>query len=93
MSWKKMNHRQRKLLIWVLWILYLMILFPPFCVHSPVAVIDRGYGFIFFPPEPPVAINVSQLFLQFVLVGGIGFIGWLLLSKGRGDEKTKADSP
>lgn len=70
----RMNDRQRKILIAVATLIGLMLLYPPYQLHTGVGM---GHSWIFSPPNDGYAvINASQLLVQWVavvLIGGIAF--------------------
>lgn len=73
----RMNNRQRKILIAVAALIALMLLYPPYQLHTGAGM---GYSWLFSPPEygysVHAVINASQLLVQWVavlLIGGIAF--------------------
>lgn len=70
----RMNDRQRKILIAIATLIGLMLIYPPYQLHTGVG---WGYSWIFSPPNDGYAvINASQLLVQWVavlLIGGIAF--------------------
>ena len=61
--------------------------FPPFVVHLPNgAAINKGYGFLFDPPQHgflSATVNVATLFAEWIGIAILAGVGWVLL-KGSG---------
>jgi len=69
-----MNDRQRTILIVAGSLIGLLMLYPPFQLHTGLGL---GYSWLFFPPKDHAVINASQLLVQWVavlLIGGIAFV-------------------
>lgn len=60
--------------------------FPPFVVHLPNgAEINKGYGFLFDPPQHgyfSATVNVATLFAEWVGIAILAGVGWSLLNGG-----------
>ena len=78
-----MNENQKKLLYAVGTIFILMLLFPPFISIVKGTTINGGYSFIFAKPggnySSLMRIDVTVLFIQWLFIAAVGFIGWHLL--------------
>ena len=57
----------------------LMLMFPPFLIDGSITNSNKGYAFIFSPPSWNSNVNVGLLFVQWLFLAAIGFIGWYLL--------------
>ena len=73
-----MNNRQRKILIAVAALIGLMLLYPPYQLHTGAGM---GYSWLFSPPEYGYSfhavIHASQLLVQWIavlLIGGVAYI-------------------
>lgn len=82
-----MNDRQRLLLIVAGALVLIALMFPPFVVHLPNgAAINKGYSFLFDPPEHgylSATVNVATLMAEWLGIAILGGVGWVLL-KGSG---------
>lgn len=77
-----MNEKQRKLLIGIGAIIGGMLLFPPFHSTGGNSIsVNFGYNFILSPPHDVAVVNIGLLFIQWLAVATVGFIGWLLLKE------------
>jgi uncharacterized ion transporter superfamily protein YfcC len=74
------NKKQRKILLICVFAIIVMLLFPPFHLqYRDGAVFNKGYNFLFSPPDPRATVNVSTLLIQFLavaLIGGILFLAF-----------------
>lgn len=78
-----MNNNQKYLLITVAILLTIAILFPPFQVVAGEGLkANRGFHFIFLIDRPEL-VNIGLLFMEWIFIASLGFIGWLFL-KDRG---------
>lgn len=81
-----MNDRQRILLIVAGTLVLIALAFPPFVVHfSNGAAIDKGYGFLFGPPQHgflSATVSVATLFAEWVGIAILNGVGWVLLKGG-----------
>lgn len=72
------------------------LVFPPFVVHlSNGAAINKGYGFLFDPPQHgflSATVNVATLFAEWVGIAILGGVGWVLL-KGVSPMSSQAPAP
>jgi len=80
-----MNNNQRKLLVAVGVVFIVMLAFPPFTATVKGSTISGGYSFIFMKPGERYSalyhIDVLLLFVQWLFVAAIGFVGWNLLKE------------
>lgn len=78
-----MNKNQRKFLIIIGVVFVAMIAFPPFTATVKGVTLSGGFAFIFTGPRISYSnlyqINAMQLFIQWLFVVGVGFVGWHLL--------------
>jgi len=83
-----MNDNQRKLLIGVGVVVLLMLLFPPFhIVGEGGGEANVGYAFIFTPPLSGAAqVDALALLIQWVGVGIVGAIAWVVLKNSSTSE-------
>lgn len=88
---RTMSDWQRRILWITSAILLLMLLFPPF--EMPRSGFNAGYGCIASPPDRIAKVNVTALFIQCVIIAGIGAICWFACKDRqaslKGDEKEK----
>lgn len=81
-----MNDRQRILLIVAGALVLIALTFPPFVVHLPNgAAINKGYGFLFDPPQHgylSATVNVATLMAEWIGIAILGGVGWVLLKGG-----------
>ncbi len=78
-----MNSKQRTAIIIAGIVMILMLLFPPFQLHwGPGRVFNKGYGFLFAPPDHRGTVDVSLLLIQWLLVVVLG-LGAVFLFKDR----------
>lgn len=80
-----MNDRQRILLIVAGALVLIALVFPPFVVHLPNgAAINKGYGFLFSPPQHghfSATVNVATLAAEWIGIAVLGAMGWVLLNQ------------
>ena len=80
-----MNDRQRLLLIVAGALVLIALMFPPFVVHLPNgAAINKGYSFLFDPPEHgylSATVNVATLMAEWL---GIAILGWCRMGIAKG---------
>ena len=80
-----MNHWQRRILWITAAVLLLMLLFPPF--HGPKGNLNFGYSFITNPPDKLATVNVGTLFIQCLIITGVGAICWFACKDKRESAK------
>ncbi|HNN61460.1 MAG TPA: RDD family protein, partial [Candidatus Obscuribacter sp.] len=77
-----MNEKQRRLLMVAGGLILLTLAFPPFVVNLPNgAAINKGYGFIFAPPEHgffSATVNVATLMAEWLAIAILAGVGWML---------------
>lgn len=76
---KIMNQRQRVVLVVSAALIAMMLIYPPFQIMGR----GMGYSWIFSPPHDVATINVGQLLVQWVAVGLIGGIVFLLSKESK----------
>lgn len=77
-----MNNNQKRCLIAVGFVMILMLLSPPFHLEIPGGASRyHSYGFLFTPPLEGTVVNLGLLLTQWVIVGSVGFIAWVLLKR------------
>ena len=76
-----MNQNQRIVAVAVAILLMGMLLYPPFHLVVDRGTFNRGYNFIFDPPEGTATINIVQVLLQMIVVGVVGGIAWYLFKE------------
>ncbi len=69
-----MNKKQKILLIIVSFILFLMLLFPPWHYDLQAVTFDAGYHFILSPPKGNSSINIAMVLVQYLFTATIGGI-------------------
>ena len=88
-----MNKNQKKILIIVSVVLFLMLLVPPWQVKRSGMVLGQCYSFIFISPGfGRHSINIGMLFMQYLFVLTIGGIFYFVLKDKNGNkivDKTK----
>lgn len=68
-----MNKRQVRVTVAALALIAIMGIFPPWSLRTEGGrEISRGYSFITSPACPICSINISRLFVQWVVIGVIG---------------------
>lgn len=76
-----MNDKQRYLLIVIAILLTIAIFFPPFQLVAQGAKLNKGFHFILSPNRMEI-VNTSLLFMEWLFIVSLGFIGWLFFNDG-----------
>ena len=73
-----MNGYQKKIVIVIVTVILAMTLFPPFKGVWKGNSMNFGYSFLFSPPNVISSVNVSTLFIQYIVIGIIGGFSWFM---------------
>ncbi|MBP7177278.1 MAG: hypothetical protein KBA53_13815 [Thermoclostridium sp.] len=76
-----MNDKQRYLFIAIVILLTIAIFFPPFQLVAQSAKLNQGFHFILSPNRMEI-VNTSLLFMEWLFIISLGFIGWLFFKDG-----------
>jgi hypothetical protein len=71
-----MNSKQKYVSIAVAILLTIASLFPPFYLVAEVGTVNRGFHFI-FSDQTPATVNTGLLFMEWLFIVSLAFIGWL----------------
>ena len=77
-----MNDKQKYLLIAITILLTIAILFPPFQLVGREGIkVSKGFHFIFLTGGIEL-VNSGLLFMEWLFIVFLGFIGWLFFNDG-----------
>jgi len=76
-----MNKYQKIIIILLALIIFFMLIFPPFQLKSANLTINKGYAFLFNPPNL-ATVNIGMLLIQWIAVLLIGTLAFFL-AKGQ----------
>jgi hypothetical protein len=72
------NDKKKYYLLVIAIVMTIAVLFPPFYIVAQDGLtVNAGFHFILTGNDPAI-VNIGQLFMEWLFISSIGFIGWFV---------------